>query len=333
MAMGMDLSVVIPIKDERDNLRPLHDRLGQTLVPLGLPYEILFVDDGSTDGSFEVLSELAARDERVKVVQLRRNYGQSPALAAGIAAATGEIIITMDGDLQNDPADIPQLLEQIEAGHDVVLGWRRERQDGWWHRRLPSLLANRLIRWVTRVPIQDMGCTLRAMRRQAAGELSLYGEMHRFIPVLAQHGGHRLRQIPVRHHPRRFGRTKYNLTRTVRVLLDLITVKFWQSYLTRPMHLFGFSGLGCVLGSLFSLSITLGEKVWRDQDMTGNPLLLLSVLLLVVGIQFLSLGLIGEVLSRTYFESQGKTPYQIRTTLNVAPAAESKLEGTTRQAA
>jgi glycosyltransferase involved in cell wall biosynthesis len=313
----MDLSVVIPIKDERDNLRPLHEQLRRVLTPLGLRFELLFVDDGSSDGSFEVLRQLAAEDAQVKVVQLRRNYGQSPALHAGIACSSGQVIVTMDGDLQNDPADIPTLLQRLHEGYDVVLGWRKDRQDGLWHRKLPSWLANALIRWVTRVQIHDMGCTLRAMRRQAAEELPLYGEMHRFIPVLAQTSGHRLMQIPVRHHQRRFGKTKYNLSRTVRVLLDLITVKFLQSYLTRPMHVFGSGGLLCIGGGLLSVLITLVQKLVWHEDMTGNPLLLLSALWTVVGVQFISIGLIGEVLTRTYFESQGKTAYMIRTTINV----------------
>jgi glycosyltransferase involved in cell wall biosynthesis len=315
----MDLSVIIPIKDERDNLRLLHEQLNRALGNLGLEYELIFVDDGSTDDSFDVLQELAGADALLKVVQLRRNYGQTPALRAGIDCSSGAIIVTLDGDLQNDPADIPLLLDHLRQGHDVVLGWRKDRQDGLWHRKLPSLIANWLIRVVTRVRIKDMGCTIRAMRREAALELSLYGEMHRFIPVLAQNSGHRLLQVPVRHHPRRFGKTKYNLSRTVRVLLDLITVKFLQSYLT-----FGLGGLVCILGSFLSLGVSIAEKLFRGEDMTGNPLLLLSVLLVVVGVQFFSLGLIGEVLARTYFESQGKTSYMIRTTLNLEEPKERR---------
>jgi glycosyltransferase involved in cell wall biosynthesis len=312
----MDLSIVIPIKDERDNLRPLHEQLGQALQPLGLDYEIVIVDDGSTDGSFEVLQQLATADHRLKVVQLRRNFGQTPALQAGIDSSRGEVIVTLDGDLQNDPADIPVLLDHLRQGYDMVLGWRKDRQDGLWHRKIPSWIANALIRWVTRVQIKDMGCTIRAMRRQAAEELPLYGEMHRFIPVLAQNCGNRILQIPVRHHPRRFGQTKYNLSRTVRVLLDLITVKFLDSYLTRPMHVFGFGGLLCIGGGFLSLFITVAQRLLLGDHMNRNPLLLLSVLLTVVGVQFISMGLIGEVLSRTYFESQGKTAYVIRTILN-----------------
>lgn len=313
----MDLSVVIPIKDERDNLRLLLEQLHHNLTPVGLEYELIFVDDGSTDGSFAVLEDLAATDPRLKVVQLRRNYGQTPALQAGIDHAIGEVIVTMDGDLQNDPADIPIMLGHLEQGYDVVLGYREKRKDAFLHRKLPSLIANWLIRKVTGVHVRDMGCTLRAMRRTAAEELPLYGEMHRFIPVLIQHSGHRLMQIPVRHHARRFGQTKYNITRTVRVILDLITVKFLHTYVTRPMHVFGLTGLTCIGGGFLSLFATILEKIFEGEDMTGNPLLLLSVMLVVIGVQFISMGLIGEVLARTYFESQGKTPYAIRATLNL----------------
>jgi glycosyltransferase involved in cell wall biosynthesis len=320
----VDLSVVIPIKDERDNLRPLHDQLCRALEPRQLDFELIIVDDGSSDGSVEVLHELAAADPRVKVVQLRRNYGQTPALRAGIDCAIGDVIVTMDGDLQNDPADIPMLLDHLKEGYDVVLGWRKDRQDGLWHRKIPSWTANALIRWVTKVQTLDMGCTLRALRRQAAEELSLYGEMHRFIPVLAKNSGHRILQIPVQHHPRRFGQTKYNISRTVRVFLDLITVKFLDTYLTRPMHVFGSGGLICMMLGFVSVFVTLLEKLIWAEDMTGNPLLLLSVMLTVIGVQFISMGLLGEMVARTYFESQGKTAYMIRKTLNVDAMAPAR---------
>ena len=317
----MDLSIIIPIKDEQDNLRPLHDRLRQALDPLGAAYEVIFVDDGSRDGSFRLLQELAARDPRLKVVRLRRNFGQTAALQAGIDYSTGEALITMDGDLQNDPADIPILLDKLAEGYDAVLGLRARRQDNLLIRKVPSLLGNWLIRQVTGVHIKDMGCTLRVMRRDLAEALPLYGEMHRFVPVLAQHYGARLVQIPVRHHPRSAGKTKYNLTRTVRVMLDLITVKFFYSYLTRPMHVMGLGGLISMGLGLVSLLATVWMKWHRHTFMTGNPLLLFSVMLELVGVQFISLGLIGEVLSRTYFESQGKTAYTVRSTLNLdAPA-------------
>jgi glycosyltransferase involved in cell wall biosynthesis len=320
----MDLSVIIPIKDEKDNLRPLHERLRSALDPLPLNYELVFVDDGSGDGSFGLLEELAGRDPRVKVVRLRRNFGQTAALRAGIDWSAGAVLVTMDGDLQNDPADIPALLDQLDRGYDAVLGLRANRQDNFLIRKLPSLLANWLIRKVTGVQTRDLGCTLRAMRRDLAEALPLYGEMHRFVPVLAQQYGARLTQIPVRHYPRTAGKTKYNLTRTVRVILDLITVKFLHSYLTRPMHVMGLGGLISMgLGGL-SLLTTIWMKSRYGTFMTGNPFLHLSVLLELVGVHLLSLGLLGEVLTRTYFESQGKTVYTVRATLNLQEPKKRK---------
>ncbi len=340
----MDLSIVIPIKDERDNLGPLLEQLHATLGPVGqafqpavapgrleslphergrqecLPhgsYEIIFVDDGSTDGSFAVMEALALSDPTVKVVQLRRNFGQSAALQAGIDYSQGAVLVTMDGDLQNDPADIPRLLAKLDEGYDAVLGRRKKRQDALWVRKVPSLLGNWLIRRVTGVTIKDMGCTLRALRRDLAEALPLYGEMHRFVPVLAQQYGGRLVQIDVAHHPRTAGKTKYNLTRTFRVVLDLITVKFLHSYLTRPMHVMGLAGLCCMGLGFVSLLTTIGMKWTLGTFMTGNPFLLLSALLELIGVQFISIGLLGEVLTRTYFESQGKKSYAVRTTLNV----------------
>ncbi|HJT77303.1 MAG TPA: glycosyltransferase family 2 protein [Gemmataceae bacterium] len=315
----MDLSVVIPIKDERDNLRPLHERLHQALDPTGLAYEILFVDDGSGDGSYGVLEALAAADPRLKVVRLRRNFGQTAALQAGIDWSAGAVLVTMDGDLQNDPADIPQLLAKLAEGYDAVLGLRANRKDRLLLRKVPSLMANWLIRKVTGVEIRDMGCTLRAMRRDLAEALSLYGEMHRFVPVLAQQYGARLAQIPVRHHRRVAGRTKYNLSRTVRVLLDLITIKFMASYLTRPMHVLGTVGLGSMALGFVTLAATVWMKYHGGPFMTGNPLLYFSGLLGLVGVHFISMGLLGELLTRTYFESQGKKSYAVRTTLNLDP--------------
>jgi len=320
----MDLSVIIPIKDERENLSPLSEQLRKSLEPLGLKYEIIFVDDGSIDGSFAVLEKLAITDSRLKVVRLRRNFGQTAALQAGIDWSSGETLVTLDGDLQNDPADIPCLLEKLGEGYDAVLGQRANRQDQVLARKIPSFFGNWLIRKVTGVHIKDMGCTLRAMRRDLAEALPLYGEMHRFVPVLAQQYGARLAQIPVRHHPRSAGKTKYNLTRTFRVLLDLITIKFLHSYLTRPMHILGLAGLASMGLGIVSLLVTIWMKAHRGIFMTGNPLLLLSVMLELVGIQFISMGLIGEVLSRTYFESQGKTSYGVRSTLNLNSTTKRK---------
>jgi glycosyltransferase involved in cell wall biosynthesis len=311
------LSVLIPIKDERDNVGPLHEQLTAVLGPTGWDYEIVFVDDGSADDSFQLLEDLAARDDRVKVVRLRRNYGQTAALLAGIDWSRGSVIVTMDGDLQNDPADIPALLAKLDEGYDVVLGQRMNRQDSFVIRKLPSLMANWLIRKVTNIPFKDFGCTLRALRRDVAESLPLYGEMHRFVPALALQHGARMAQIPVRHHPRHAGVTKYNLTRTIRVLLDLMTVKFLSGYLTRPMHVLGTLGLGMMGLGFLSFLATIVMKRVEGIFMTGNPLLLLAVMLEVIGIQFILMGLLGEVLARTYFESQGKTPYAVRTTRNL----------------
>src|SRR5262245_48798926 len=320
----MDLSVVIPVKDERDNLRPLHDRLRQALEPLGLAYEVVFVDDGSGDGTFAVLEELAAADARVKVVRLRRNFGQTAALQAGIDWSGGAVLVTMDGDLQNDPADIPQLLAKLNEGYDAVLGLRARRQDALLVRKVPSLMANWLIRKVTGVAVRDMGCTLRVMRRDLAEALPLYGEMHRYVPLLLQQHGGRLAQVPVRHHPRAAGKTKYNLSRTVRVLLDLITIQFLHSYLTRPMHVMGSLGLLSIGLGVLSVLTTALMKWHGGPFMTGNPLLYLGIALGLAGVQFISLGLLGELLTRTYFESQGKTSYAVGSTLNLDPPVERR---------
>lgn len=312
----MDLSIVIPIKDERDNLTRLHDALTRALVPLQKTFEIILVDDGSSDGSTQLLADIARRDSHVKVVALRRNFGQSAALQAGIDWSSGDVIITLDGDLQNDPADIPLLLQHLDEGYDAVLGQRAKRQDHLFIRKIPSLLGNWLIRQVTGCTIKDLGCTLRAMRRDTAVSLSLYGEMHRFIPVLAQQQGAKLLQIPVNHHPRTAGQTKYNLTRTFRVVLDLITVKFLHSYLTRPMHVMGLAGLGAMALGLLSIAITIAMKYTSGPGMTANPLFLLGAMLELLGFQFISMGLLGELTTRTYFESQGKKSYTVRQAIN-----------------
>ena len=304
------LSVVIPVKDEVANLAPLVARLRSALADT-TDWEAVFVDDGSTDGTFRELSRHAMADERIRVVRLRRNFGQSAALQAGFDYASGDVIVTMDGDLQNDPADIPVMLAKLDEGYDVVLGRREHRQDRLVLRKLPSWAANWLIRRVTRVPFRDFGCTLRVMRREVVEGMALYGEMHRFITAYAVQQGARVTQVPVRHHPRTAGASKYNLTRTVRVVLDLLTYKFLASYQTRPMHLFGLIGLGVMAGGMASFAGTLVMK-FNGCDMTGNPLLLLSALLGLVGVQFLSMGLIGELMARVYFESQGKAPYTVR---------------------
>ena len=315
------LSVVVPLKDERDNVRPLVERVRDALRECG-PWELVLIDDGSTDGTFAEL-EAVAVDPRVKVVRLRRNVGQAAATQAGLDAATGDVIVTMDGDLQNDPADIPLLLAKLNEGYDAVLGLRANRQDKFLLRKVPSGIANWLIRKVLGVPFKDFGCTLRAMRRDVADGLLLYGEMHRFITASVIQPGAKVAQIPVRHHPRTAGKSKYNITRTVRVMLDLMTVKFQGSFQTRPMHLFGGMGLGLGLFGFACVLIALVMKYTTGPGMTANPLFLLGAVAGLMGVQLVSLGLMGEVLARVYFESQGKRPYIVRDRRNLdAPAAK-----------
>jgi glycosyltransferase involved in cell wall biosynthesis len=305
------LSVVVPVKDERANIRPLVERVRNALDECNA-WELVFVDDGSTDGTFAELEAVADEDSRVKVVRLRRNFGQSAATQAGLDAASGNVIVTMDGDLQNDPADIPRLVAKLDEGYDAVLGQRMNRQDKFLLRKVPSACANWLIRKVLGVPFKDFGCTLRAMRREVADGLLLYGEMHRFITAIMIQQGARVAQVPVRHHPRTAGRSKYNITRTIRVMLDLMTVKFQGSYQTRPMHLFGLFGLACMLLGFLGIAASVAMKYTMGLGMTANPLFLLGAVAGMIGVQFVSLGLMGEVLTRVYFESQGKRPYVVR---------------------
>jgi glycosyltransferase involved in cell wall biosynthesis len=310
------LSVVVPVKNERENVRPLVERVRQALADSGA-WELVFVDDGSTDGTFAELEKIAANDSRVKVVRLRRNFGQSAATQAGLDTAAGEVIVTMDGDLQNDPADIPRLVAKLDEGYDAVLGQRTNRQDKFLLRKVPSYCANWLIRKVLGVPFKDFGCTLRAMRRDVADGLLLYGEMHRFITALIIQQGARVAQVPVQHHARTAGKSKYNITRTIRVLLDLMTVKFQGSYQTRPMHLFGTFGLLCMFLGVLGVFASVVMKYTMGLGMTANPLFLLGAVAGLIGVQFVSLGLMGEVLTRVYFESQGKRPYVIRERRNL----------------
>ncbi|MFM8272761.1 MAG: glycosyltransferase family 2 protein [Gemmata sp.] len=312
------LSVVVPVKDELENARPMFARVRDALDGSRCgPWELVFVDDGSTDGTFAELERIAQEDARVKVVRLRRNFGQSAATQAGLDAAAGDVIVTMDGDLQNDPADIPLMLAKLNEGYDAVLGQRLKRQDKLLLRKVPSLAANWLIRKVLGVPFKDFGCTLRAVRREVFEGLVLYGEMHRFITALIMQQGARVTQLPVRHHPRTAGKSKYNITRTVRVMLDLMTVKFQGSFQTRPMHLFGGMGLLCMFAGLASVATSAVMKYTTGPGMTANPLFLLGAVAGLIGVQFFSLGLMGEVLTRVYYESQGKRPYAVREKRNL----------------
>jgi glycosyltransferase involved in cell wall biosynthesis len=307
----MDLSVVVPVHNEVDNVDGLHGELDAALRPLALRYELIFVDDGSSDGSLARLQALRARDPAVVVIKLARNFGQTAALAAGLAHSRGADVVLIDGDRQNDPADIPRMLERRRAGFDLVAGWRVDRQDAWLSRRLPSRLANWLIGAITGVHLHDYGCTLKLIRGDLARSLRLYGEMHRFIPALIDDLGGRIDELAVNHRPRVAGVSKYGLSRTVRVLLDLVTVKFLALYSTRPIHIFGVVGL---LSTAAGLLITgwLGfERLILGQPLAGRPLVLLGILLTVMGMQFVTMGLLGELLVRTYHESQNKPVYRI----------------------
>lgn len=312
----MSVSLVVPMFNERDNVQPLHDQLVAVLAKIPDPIEMIFVDDGSRDGTAQRLDDLAAHDSRVKVIRFRRNCGKSAALQAGIEHASHAIVVTLDGDLQNDPADIPMMIARLGEGYDLVHGWRKERQDRFVSRMLPGKIANWLISKATGFPIHDLGCTLKAMRREIAQELELYGEMHRFIPILAHARGARCLEVPVKHYARRFGPTKYGISRTLRVALDLMTVKYMLDYFPNPMKLFGRIGLaGMSLGILAGIA-TLSMKLVAGVDMTDNPLLLLTVLASMLGMQFLSLGLMGEVNARIYFAMQPQRNYAVRELIN-----------------
>jgi glycosyltransferase involved in cell wall biosynthesis len=312
------LSVVIPIYNERENIPILYRELKDTLERLKLDYEVVFVDDGSNDGSTEVLEELARNDRRVKVVEFARNYGQTSAMMAGVDIATGDVIITMDGDLQNDPADIPRLLEKIQEGYDLVTGWRKDRKDATLSRKVPSKLANWLIGRLTGVKIHDYGCTLKAYRSSVIKGVRLYGELHRFIPALATSvtSKSRIVEIPVNHRPRRFGKSKYGISRTVKVLSDLLFIWFFGKFMQKPIHFFGLMGMLLLLFGLVPFSYLVALKL-TGHSIGGRPLLIISVLFILSGLQMLTVGIISEILMRIYYESQSKPPYVIRRVLNI----------------
>jgi len=320
----MSVSIVVPIYNERENIPLLYDKLTEAVSKLDREYEVLFVDDGSVDDSLGELRKLAERDRHVKIIRFRRNYGQTAAMQAGLQMASCDIVVTIDGDLQNDPGDIAMMLEKIDEGYDLVHGWRKKRKDAFLNRRLPSMIANWIISKTTRFPIHDLGCTLKAIRREIAQDLELYGEMHRFIPILAHWRGARCVEMVTNHHPRQFGTTKYGISRTLRVVLDLITVKYMLDYFASPMKLFGMVGMGCGALSLLSGTATLLMKLLGGFDMTGNPLLMLAVFSMMVSVQFLSLGLIGEVSARIYFGSLDKQHYTVRELINFDSDAASE---------
>jgi glycosyltransferase involved in cell wall biosynthesis len=311
----VDLSIVIPLLNEEENLELMYEQLAPVLDRIGGTSEMIFIDDGSTDRSFAILKSLHERDQRIRVIRFRRNFGQTAAFSAGFDAARGDVIITIDCDLQNDPNDIPRLLQKVDEGFDVVSGWRLHRKDAFINRKLPSMMANGLISRITGVHLHDYGCSLKAYRREVVKNIKLYGEMHRFIPALASWMGTQVAEIPVNHSARRFGKSKYGIGRTIRVFLDLITVKFLLNYATRPLQIFGLFGMLCfALGSLTGLYLT-AQKVIFDQSIGDRPLLLLAVLLLVLGVQLITMGLLGELVVRTYYEAQRKPIYMVRETV------------------
>jgi glycosyltransferase involved in cell wall biosynthesis len=318
------LSVFLPVYNEAENLLPLHDKLTRALEALGRSYEILYIDDGSTDASMARLREIALLDARVRVIAFRRNYGQTAAMSAGIDYARGDILIPMDADLQNDPADIGRLLTRLDEGYDVVSGWRKERKDPWLTRRLPSLLANRLVSRIAGITLHDYGCSLKVYRREALTDVKLYGEMHRFIPVYAAWAGARVTEIPVSHHARQAGHSKYGLSRTGKVLFDLITIKFMSSYLTKPLYLFGWAGALCLLVSLISFAFALYFRIVEGVHLNRMPLATLSMIMFAMGVQFIFMGLLAEMIVRTYHESQNKPTYLIREQINLRDDTEEE---------
>src|SRR5512141_1060987 len=311
-----NLSLIIPVFNEAKNLPILYDCIQETLKSIQCIWEVIFIEDGSRDNSFEVLKSLVEKDpEHVRVIAFRRNFGQTAAITAGVDYAQGSTIILLDADLQNDPTDIPSLLAKLDEGYDLVSGWRKDRKDNRLTRTIPSNLANSLISWVTGVHLHDYGCTLKAYRRDALEGFRLYGEMHRFIPVFAHSVGALITEVPVRHHPRRFGRANYGLDRTLKVVLDLITAKFLLSYSNKPMRLFGGAGMALIFGGSLTLIYLFIRRYLEHISVLGSPLFQLAVMILILGFQSILMGLVAELLARTYHESQKKLTYTVRETI------------------
>ncbi len=330
-SQGPDLSVVVPLLNEQDNIGPLYEQITQTLKDK-YNYEIIFVDDGSSDGSFDILADLQKEDNRMRVISFRKNFGQTAALSAGFAHAKGKIIIAIDADLQNDPADMPDMIDKLNEGFDVVSGWRKKRHDNAITRLLPSKIANWVISRITGVKLHDYGCTLKVYRREVLEETKLYGEMHRFIPALASWSGARIAEMTVNHRPRTAGKTKYGIGRTLKVILDLITVKFLGSFSTKPIYIFGGLGLLGAFGAILFGLIVLYQKLCLGTDMSGNPLLILTAVCILATIQFILMGLLAELMVRTYHESQNRPTYVIKQILESTTAACPPESGQRSQA-
>jgi glycosyltransferase involved in cell wall biosynthesis len=323
--MNPKLSLFLPVYNEEENLPRLNERIFQAMEHLGCSFEVIYVDDGSTDRSLDLLKEFAAKDRRVRIIAFRRNYGQTAAMAAGINAARGEILIPMDADLQNDPADIEWLLAKLDEGYDVVSGWRKDRKDALLTRTLPSKLANGLISKISGVELHDYGCSLKAYRHEVLKDAQLYGEMHRFIPIYASWAGARVAEIPVTHYPRVAGKSKYGLSRTIKVVFDLVTIKFMASYMTKPLYAFGWAGILAFAISFFSALIAVMMKYigWPHRaTFIQTPLPALTMITIMLGIQLFLMGLIAEIVVRTYHESQGKPIYTVKTKINFEDEAE-----------
>ena len=315
----VELSVVIPIRNEAPSLEELHRELTETLRLWGRSYEIIIVDDGSTDESFDILARLQAVDPALRVIRFRRNFGQTAAFAAGFDYARGRLIATADGDLQNDPRDIPAMVDALDRGFDIVCGWRRERKDAFFTRRLPSMIANRIISSATGVALHDYGCSLKVFRAEVVKSLKLYGEMHRFLPAIASEQGVTIEEVVVNHRPRRHGESKYGISRTIRVILDLLTVKFLLSYSTRPLQIFGLMGLAMGLLGVVITGYLAYVRLMGEQSIANRPLLFFGGLLVISGLQLVTVGLLAELQARTYHESQNKPTYVIREILDAAP--------------
>ncbi len=317
--MNPVLSIVIPVYNEEESLPAMHAALHAALDPLGKPWEALYIDDGSRDRTPEILREMAALDPHVKIVQFRRNFGQTAAMTAGFEHARGQVVFPIDADLQNDPADIPRMLAKLDEGYDIVAGWREKRQDAYLTKTLPSRIANRLIGRVTGVKLHDYGCTLKAIRADVLKDVHLYGEMHRFLPAFAHLAGARITEMPVKHHARRWGVSKYTLSKTFRVVLDLVTVRFLAAYATKPIYFFGrfsFTSFGIAAACMLW---TLVNKFASHVFVKDQPLFLVGIFFAIAGLQFLLFGLLAEMNMRTYYESQGKPTYFVRDRVNVDP--------------
>ncbi len=309
------VSIIIPLYNEEDNVPTLYKELVTVAERIKERVEFVLVDDGSRDRTADVVAEVAGKDSRVRLVRFRRNFGQTAAMAAGFDYAEGDIVVVLDGDLQNDPIEIPRMIAKLDEGYDLVAGWRKYRKDPFISRKLPSMLANKLISRITNVHLHDYGCTLKVMRAEVAKNIKLYGEMHRFIPALAAEMGVRIAEMPVNHRPRIHGTSKYGISRTFRVILDLLTVKFFLGFSTRPLHMFGFWGMGTGgLGGVI-LAWLAAEKVFMGLPIGNRPLLMLGVMLVLIGLQFVCFGLLAEILVRTYHESQNKSIYTVRDVL------------------